>query len=160
RPVSVWQRTAKWARRRPAAAALIAVSCVALLILAVIGGRLYDAELQSARDRADLAEQRQREQERGLEQQQREPQRVQELRSKGAKLLLEGQLAKATGNWADAKIHLASVVAKTGSEPLLADLTDKANRWLKEIELQQADEVKYKTFLQRREEALFQATLF
>jgi tetratricopeptide (TPR) repeat protein len=149
RPVSVWQRTAKWARRRPAAAALIGVSCIALLILAIIGGRLFDAELQAARDRADLAEQRQREQE-----------RVQELRSEGAKLLLKGQLAKGLGNWADAKIHLASVVAKTGSEPLLADLTDKANGWLKEIKLQEADEVKYKTFRERRDEALFQETLF
>src|SRR5207245_2785168 len=33
RPASAWSRGVKWVRRRPAAAALLAVSCLALLLL-------------------------------------------------------------------------------------------------------------------------------
>jgi WD40 repeat protein/serine/threonine protein kinase len=47
RPVSLWERGWKWARRRPAQAALIAVITLAALTL-VIGGLLYNARLARA----------------------------------------------------------------------------------------------------------------
>jgi WD40 repeat protein/tetratricopeptide (TPR) repeat protein/tRNA A-37 threonylcarbamoyl transferase component Bud32 len=48
RPASIWERTRKWARRRPAAAALIAVSVLAVGVI-VIGGLVLDTLLQVAR---------------------------------------------------------------------------------------------------------------
>jgi tetratricopeptide (TPR) repeat protein/tRNA A-37 threonylcarbamoyl transferase component Bud32 len=47
RPVPAWERAAKWARRRPAAAALLVVSCAAAIALAV-GGWAY-ARLETER---------------------------------------------------------------------------------------------------------------
>jgi serine/threonine protein kinase/thiol-disulfide isomerase/thioredoxin len=37
RPVGYWERVLKWVRRRPAAAALLAVSCLAVVALALLG---------------------------------------------------------------------------------------------------------------------------
>src|SRR5262249_44958919 len=52
RPASAWERGVKWARRRPAAAALVAVSIVALLSL--LGGTLWhNAKLGAALRQAD-----------------------------------------------------------------------------------------------------------
>jgi serine/threonine protein kinase/tetratricopeptide (TPR) repeat protein len=52
RPIRAWERAGKWARRRPAAAALLAVSCgSALALLAVILG--YNTQLRDKN--ADLA---------------------------------------------------------------------------------------------------------
>src|SRR5262249_46782953 len=49
RPVSSWERMRKWARKRPAAAALFVVS--ALAVLTVLGGGLwYNARLQRSLD--------------------------------------------------------------------------------------------------------------
>jgi WD40 repeat protein/tRNA A-37 threonylcarbamoyl transferase component Bud32 len=49
RPIGVWGRTVKWARRRPALAALVAVSITALLLL-FGGGLVYHAQLRRALD--------------------------------------------------------------------------------------------------------------
>jgi serine/threonine protein kinase len=60
RPASLWQRTFKWAKRRPAVATLTASCCLAVMTLFVVG-LWYNAQLRSAleqterqRDRADL----------------------------------------------------------------------------------------------------------
>jgi formylglycine-generating enzyme required for sulfatase activity len=55
RPVGVVERTAKWARRRPAAAALLAVVLLALVSLAVLSGNLMmlSGNLVAARNDAD-----------------------------------------------------------------------------------------------------------
>ena len=62
RPSGPWERAAKWARRRPAVAALIGVSVIALL--SIVGGSLwYSAQLGVERDRAQcetLEKERQR----------------------------------------------------------------------------------------------------
>ena len=55
RASSPWEKAAKWSRRRPAAAALIAVSALALLAL-IGGGLWYNAELRVERDKAREAE--------------------------------------------------------------------------------------------------------
>jgi WD40 repeat protein len=51
RPGGTWERAAKWARRRPAAAALVGVSLLAAVALLVLG-LVYDARLQAALGRA------------------------------------------------------------------------------------------------------------
>jgi tetratricopeptide (TPR) repeat protein len=50
RPVSIWGRAGKWARRRPAAAALIAVSVLAIASL-IGGGAFYNARLRDSLSR-------------------------------------------------------------------------------------------------------------
>jgi thiol-disulfide isomerase/thioredoxin len=61
RPVGVVERTRKWARRRPAAAAVVAMACLAGVVLAV-GGWLMTARLHAAlgaaRDATAMAEER------------------------------------------------------------------------------------------------------
>jgi tetratricopeptide (TPR) repeat protein/tRNA A-37 threonylcarbamoyl transferase component Bud32 len=52
RPAGVWERAAKWARRRPAAAALLVVSAVAALAL-LAGGVEYSVRVRAERDRAE-----------------------------------------------------------------------------------------------------------
>src|SRR5205814_4913214 len=47
RPIGWWGRTWKWARRRPAAAALIAVSVLAALLL-IAGEAVHESQLQRA----------------------------------------------------------------------------------------------------------------
>lgn len=49
RPVSPLEKTVKWAKRRPAFAALIGVSVLAVLVF-IIGGVWYNAQLRTARD--------------------------------------------------------------------------------------------------------------
>jgi serine/threonine-protein kinase len=60
RPISVWERTLKWARRRPALAALLLVSSLGTLIL-VLGTLWYNgrlsAALQTAQRRREEAQQ-------------------------------------------------------------------------------------------------------
>jgi WD40 repeat protein/tRNA A-37 threonylcarbamoyl transferase component Bud32 len=56
RPARAWERAVKWARRRPTAAALLAVSALALLVV-LVGGLVYSARLRSALQAArDYAE--------------------------------------------------------------------------------------------------------
>jgi WD40 repeat protein len=69
RPVGLWERSWRWARRRPAQAALVGVSSLALLALVGVGvGRVYSSRLEvayeSERDARDRAEKAQREVER------------------------------------------------------------------------------------------------
>jgi serine/threonine protein kinase len=59
RPPGIWERGARWARRRPAVAALLGVSAAALLSLAALGAwhhaelRRYAAEVSAQRQTAD-----------------------------------------------------------------------------------------------------------
>jgi serine/threonine-protein kinase len=57
RRVGIGERTVKWAKRRPAAAALVVVSC--LMVLSLLGvGLWYNARLRAERDRSDVARDR------------------------------------------------------------------------------------------------------
>ncbi|HEV3418078.1 MAG TPA: protein kinase, partial [Pirellulales bacterium] len=57
RPLRPWQRVAKWARRRPAAAALVGVVIVATVAI-ISFGAWKNAQLRESFDRTDLARQR------------------------------------------------------------------------------------------------------
>src|SRR5262249_1620449 len=52
RPVSAWERAAKWVRRRPAAAALLAMGGL-MLVAGVVAWGLFTARLKDEKDRAD-----------------------------------------------------------------------------------------------------------
>jgi tetratricopeptide (TPR) repeat protein len=111
RPVSPWRRAAKWARRRPAAAALLAVSVAAALSLLAITA--WSAV--------------------------REGERLARLRSDALTAERAGQRALARQDWAEAKQHFAVALARVGSEPslqelraTLEDLHEQAGRRLRE----------------------------
>jgi WD40 repeat protein/predicted Ser/Thr protein kinase len=59
RPVSPLEKSVKWAKRRPAFAALIGVSILAALGF-FIGGVWYNAQLRTARDKATVAAEKER----------------------------------------------------------------------------------------------------
>src|SRR5207249_3973855 len=62
RPVGAWERGWRWAKRRPAVAALLAVGVVAALALVgVMVGAAYNAQLQTALDEAQQARDAERE---------------------------------------------------------------------------------------------------
>jgi serine/threonine protein kinase/tetratricopeptide (TPR) repeat protein len=50
RPTPVWERVLKWSRRRPAAAALVVVSILAIIGL-LVGSGVYSAAMRAGRDR-------------------------------------------------------------------------------------------------------------
>ena len=54
RPITIIERSWKWAKRRPAVASLISVSVVALLVL-IVGGTWYNAELEKSLSEATTA---------------------------------------------------------------------------------------------------------
>jgi WD40 repeat protein/tRNA A-37 threonylcarbamoyl transferase component Bud32 len=59
RPLSAWERGVNWAKRRPAVAALLVVSAVAVLAsVSVIVGLVYNARLQVAKENAEKSQQR------------------------------------------------------------------------------------------------------
>ncbi|MCI0464179.1 MAG: protein kinase [Gemmataceae bacterium] len=146
RPTTPWERVRKWTKRRPAAAALILVSTLAVAGLTA-AGLLY--------------------QEQQARQETRERQRVEVLRTEAQDWLWKGQQARAAEQWQDAQLALARALTLTGSEPALAELQGQAERLLGEIDRQLEEQearhqaqARYRTFFQKRDEALFHGTLF
>ncbi|MCY3022114.1 MAG: protein kinase, partial [Planctomycetota bacterium] len=76
RPTGTWERAAKWARRRPAAAALVGVSALALVAL-VGGGVWYNAQLREA---LQLAKDNQKKAREETKQKEKERQKTEEQR--------------------------------------------------------------------------------
>src|SRR5262249_33580077 len=68
RRIGVWQRTAKWVKRRPALAALLAVSAAATFFL-IVGAGIHTAQLRAALQdaQANLDKAKRAEQERTLQ---------------------------------------------------------------------------------------------
>jgi len=60
RPTPWWERTVKWARRRPALAALVGVSVLAVISLLTLGGLWLDSERRTAEERETAALERER----------------------------------------------------------------------------------------------------
>src|SRR5262249_27922155 len=145
RPTTLWERGLKWARRRPAAAALVLVSLVSVLGLTVAGLLYREQGRQEAR----------------------EQQRVVAVRVEAQDRLLQGREAAAAERWPDAKLALTSVLTLTGPEPTLAALKEQAERLLAEADhrlahqaTRQKAEQDYQRFMHLRDEALFHGTLF
>jgi serine/threonine protein kinase/Tfp pilus assembly protein PilF len=146
RPTTLWERGRKWAKRRPAAAALVLVSLVSVLGLAA-AGLLY------------------REQQ--VRQEAREQQRLEGVRVEAQDRFLQARAEAAAERWPDAKLALTRVLTLTGSEPSLAALKEQAERRLAEVDhrlaqqaARQKAEKDYQRFWQLRDEALFHGTLF
>jgi tetratricopeptide (TPR) repeat protein len=155
RPTPGWERAVKWARRRPAAATLVAATCLAAA--ALLGVVLWHtAELRSAVRRA-------RAQERAAVE---EAQRVQS-RAAAQDLLLQAQAAFAREAWEDARLQTDQALAALGARPDLDDLAaraerlrDECRRRLEERAAREDLQRRCETFRAQRDEALFHASLF
>jgi tetratricopeptide (TPR) repeat protein len=152
RPVSVATRALKWARRRPAEAALVAV--LALAVPGALIGVLIHRDLQ--------AQFRLRESQRGLAEQQH----LLEQRAAVQALMLKGQGAFAREDWQDAKLHFTTAQGKIDREPKLADLGAQVESLLVEVNRRLEDQARrasaaerFETFKVRRDHALFLGTL-
>src|SRR5262249_597376 len=116
RPTTLGERAIKWAKRRPAVAALVAVSVAAGLCLAAAGRGYLD-------QRARLAENQLTEIRRGAT-----------LQSGAQDLISQGEAAIARKDWPGAKAALEKALAKIGSETSLADLAARARRGVAETD--------------------------
>jgi serine/threonine protein kinase/predicted Zn-dependent protease len=149
RRATLWERGRKWVRRRPAAAALVAVTALAVLGL-VTSGLLYQDHLLRAAEQK-LAEQ----------------QRLNELRPAVYDLVSQGEAAVARRDWQAARSAFERALDRIGSEGSLEDLAVRARHSLEEVkrnlerEAARRDaEKNYREFLSRHDEALFYGTLF
>jgi tetratricopeptide (TPR) repeat protein len=142
----------KWARRRPVAAALAAVSSVAVLILIVAVFAVQQARVLEARAREQEALRRQQ---------------LVSLQAEAQELVYTGQSALTAENWQDARSAFREALVKIGSEPSLAELRKRAEDLLAAATSKLTHEANrrrerdnYREFLKLRDDALFHATLF
>jgi tetratricopeptide (TPR) repeat protein len=153
RAVPAWERGIKWARRRPAVAALALMTGLSGLSLTV-GGVLYQDK------RARVAEAKARE----ATQELRDRQRHDEVQQ----LVFQGQQASRDRDWQGAELYLTRALDRIGpDEPLLEQPHAQAERLLRQAQRNRAAQKareealkKYnEDFLPLRNEALFHATL-
>src|SRR5262249_29259007 len=123
RPVSLARRGLKWARRRPTAAALAAVSLLATIPLSAIGLATRSAQHGNLREKRDV----------------------------GRRLVSQAELALARSEWPDAKASLAGALARVGREPSLAELRIRAERLLAEVDRKLGEQAAGRTALAARE---------
>jgi tetratricopeptide (TPR) repeat protein len=152
RPTAGWERALKWARRRPAAAMLIAVSTLALIGMGA-GGVLY----------ARFAQQRLQIAQRDL----RERDAFDTLRTEVQQLIARGQEAVSASRLQDAQVQLSAAMAKIGSDARLSVQQEHAERLLDQVKSslnEQSDRntvrQQYQEFQRLRDDALFYGSQF
>jgi serine/threonine protein kinase/Flp pilus assembly protein TadD len=149
RPIPGWKRGLKWAKRRPALAALVVISFTTVLSL-IVGYLQYQERRVVVAEQA-LTERR----------------RTDSLRSEVQSLILKGQEAMSHAHWSDAKLHLSSARRLLQAEPALIDMEIPVERLLvttdhglqTEVKRREA-ESKYLRFKNLRDQAVFLGTLF
>ncbi len=146
RPVPVAERLGKWVRRRPASAALAAVSTLALagLVATTLG---HYHSLRAAVEKA-----------RGEERVARE--------ALAGELLASAEAAEKRGHWPEAREQLAKAQGQLGENAAAGPLTDRLNRLLAAADAHQGEEVarqaarrRYGEFRELYDEALSHNTL-
>jgi tetratricopeptide (TPR) repeat protein len=149
RSTPVLLRGLKWAKRRPAVAALVSVSLVT--VLSLIAGYLQYQEQRAA----------------AAEQTLNERCRTDSLRNEVQGLVLKGQEAMSRAQWSEAKVHLTSARRLLGAEAALQDLEapverllGETDRRLQKVVARRDAERKYRNFMELRDQVLFQRTLF
>jgi tetratricopeptide (TPR) repeat protein/tRNA A-37 threonylcarbamoyl transferase component Bud32 len=138
RRVRLWERGAKWVRRRPTAAALIGV-------LVAVGLALPFAAIQFS---AQLAQRREAEQK-----------RLDEARAEVHDLHVRGQTAGRSEDWTQAERLLDRALDKIDAEPSLADLREAVEAVRAPVKARLAALDTYQRFVRDRDDALFHATL-
>jgi tetratricopeptide (TPR) repeat protein len=142
RPVGPVERALKWARRRPAAVALLA----SLLAMGLLAGSWAAQHFL-----------RQRQEER----------RLAGLRDTAQELVIDGQAALDQEHLEDAGFRLEKALWLSRKEPALADLVPKIKRLLAKVETRQerhrqesSQQQQWRDFCNLRDRALFHQTLF
>jgi tetratricopeptide (TPR) repeat protein len=158
RPAGVGERTLKWAKRRPAAAAAVGVGIAAALGLAVLGWLLMRTRLEAADMRANMAEQ-----ERNRESKTAEERIQKEKRLAEARILRDkGRNAFAARDFDKAVVLLETCHKWLASQAESVELKQQVSELLTQARSQQAvmrkrrDALKnYKKFNRLRDETLF-----
>lgn len=142
RPTPAWERSWKWARRRPTTAILLALGAAAAIGLGAYGMR-YESQLR--RRSHDLAE----------------------ARLAGDFALNDARKAASRGDLNGARDTLVTLTTRIEREPKLADLGVKAARLLDQIrrgldsqEARDAATARLQRFLQRRDDAIVRDVQF
>jgi serine/threonine protein kinase/tetratricopeptide (TPR) repeat protein len=130
RPASAWERTIKWARRRPAVAALAAAVSLALVVLVgvVVGYNFYlrhrvdraVAQEQQTQEEKKLAEKRAEDAEKGKQ--------LAALRAECGPILEQAESALERGGLESAESLADKTRVRCGKDSALADLWERADR--------------------------------
>jgi tetratricopeptide (TPR) repeat protein len=158
RPVGPVERVAKWTRRRPAVAALWAVSVAAVLVLIGGGALLQHLRLRTSvtQAQADAARAREEARRAGVENQARQ------LLLAAREALANGQQAVLNGHEAQARQQLAEALRQAAAarellqpEPGLTELRASATHLLAEVEGRDRARTHRDQLFRLRDEALF-----
>jgi eukaryotic-like serine/threonine-protein kinase len=162
RPTPAWERAWKWARRRPAIVALVALStlaalCIVLLIV------WHNVSLQGKLDVAIERERRAR----NSEMDARREIHLTQLQQESQKLYDSARVAVAASDWATARLDLEKALTTIGSEARLDAVREPAEALLKRVthELRveadrRASAARIESFGSLRDEAQFLGTLY
>jgi tetratricopeptide (TPR) repeat protein len=152
RRVRLWERAAKWARRRPAVAGLAGL-LVALGLLLAVGGWVIAAQQARTLD----AEKKRQEAEK--KRQEAEKKRQADARAEVLGLRAGGETATKSKDWNRAEGLLDKALEKIEAESALADLREKVEAVRARVKDQLQALRKHKRFVENRDAALFYATL-
>ncbi len=143
-PTPIWEHGLKWARRRPSLSSTIALGLLLAITLSGLGLRRHGIAVERERARAD---------------------RVAGNRLSGERTLIQVQGRLLSGrNTGEDNASLHDLRARAAREPRLSDLRDRAAGLLEQAHRLQLDREaiesgrrRYREFLTRRDDALFQA---
>jgi eukaryotic-like serine/threonine-protein kinase len=146
RRIAFWERGAKWVRRRPVAAMLLALAATAIL-----GGFVTALEVQRWRNEAE----------------QRKKDGIMALQAEGTETILGAEEELAKNNLTNAEVPLTTFKDKIKAEPKLGKLKvavqallDKVKARQAEQLAQQSDRARYAKFLRLWNQALVHDTQF
>jgi len=152
RRVGALERAVKWARRRPAVAALVGVSIAAILagVTFVVGANVYlNTRLQEEKTRVEA-----------FEQEKARRQRYAAARTDARTLLDRAAAARARKDWPAAREQFAAALAKLGDDAELGDLTREARAGHAWAERGQQARQRLRLFRAGQERALSYLTRF
>jgi tetratricopeptide (TPR) repeat protein len=155
RPVPLHERAWKWVWRRPALATMAA--CAVLAVLSLLGLILW--QQVDLRDQLGQALQEERAA-RQAQEDAGERERLGQLRDRLKDLLHAGEAALAAKDWHKAQLELTRAKDQAAGEAGLAEWPPRIEQLLQQATRQRLDDERLEKFLQCRDDALLQATLF
>jgi serine/threonine protein kinase/tetratricopeptide (TPR) repeat protein len=162
RPTPGWERAWKWAKRRPAVVALLAVSTLAVLSM-VLFIAWHNVSLRGKLAIAIADERRARQGELDA----LAKNRLTVLQQEGQKLYDSARVAVAAGDWNAARLDLEKALVTVGGEAGLESmkapaeaLLQKVNNELSVVAARQASDQRYRSYVAQRDDAQFLGTLY
>jgi serine/threonine protein kinase/tetratricopeptide (TPR) repeat protein len=162
RPTPGWERAWKWAKRRPAVVALLAVSTLAVLSM-VLFIAWHNVSLRGKLDIAISQERRARQREANAQ----AKSRLAILQQEGQKLYDSARVSVAASDWTAARLDLEKALLTLGAEAGLesvrepaAALLSKAKEELRVEAARRASGERFRSFAGLRDQAQFLGTLY